>query len=56
MTLGKGIVVHVSEEALKNWEAKEKPTKRKSSCPSCEIQIKKNDYNREEIKDEVIGK
>jgi hypothetical protein len=53
MKLGKGIVIHVSEEARKNWERKEKPIKRKSNCPSCELQeLKKKDYNNEEIKDE----
>jgi hypothetical protein len=56
MKLGKGIVIHVSEEAKKNWENKEKPIKWKSSCPSCELQELKRDYNNKELENEVSGK
>jgi hypothetical protein len=39
MTLGKGITFHVTEEARKEWEGREKPAKeRKHGCPSCEIE------------------
>jgi hypothetical protein len=56
MKLGKGIVIHISEEARKNWEQqKEKPIK-KCSRPSCELeQFKRKGYIEKEIKDEVNG-
>jgi hypothetical protein len=48
MTLGKGIVIHATEEARKKWEERGCIIKkRKSGCPSCEIEElkKKKDYN-----------
>jgi hypothetical protein len=47
MRLEKSIILHLTEEAKKEWEEKEKPIKKKKfNCPSCEVEeLKiKNDY------------
>jgi ribosomal protein L37AE/L43A len=38
MELGKKIVIHVSEEAKKEWEKTEDQPKKKAACPSCDIE------------------
>jgi hypothetical protein len=38
MKLKDGIVVHVSEEAKRLWDAREPGEEKKRGCPSCEIE------------------
>jgi hypothetical protein len=38
MRLEKSIILHATEDAKRIWEQREKPVKRKSGCPSCEIE------------------
>ncbi|MDR1159842.1 MAG: hypothetical protein LBK69_04370 [Syntrophomonadaceae bacterium] len=56
MRLKNGIVVHVTEDAKKKWEQREKPIKRKNSCPSCEIENMKKEamFCKEEIPDDLL--
>jgi ribosomal protein L37AE/L43A len=37
MNLSNPIVIHVSEEAKKEWEKIGEQPKKKTNCPSCEI-------------------
>jgi hypothetical protein len=43
MNLTKEIVIHISEEAKKEYEKNGELPKKKSACPSCEIQEIKNE-------------
>jgi hypothetical protein len=47
-----GIIIHVSEEARKNYETKKKREKPKVKCPACEIQKLIN----KEIENEISRK
>jgi hypothetical protein len=57
MKLEKSIILHVTEDAKKKWEGKEKSAKRKNGCPSCEIEeLKKNIVQNQEIlNDELLN-
>jgi hypothetical protein len=58
MKLGKGIIVFATEEAKKKWEGKELPKKekKKTPCPSCDLNalVKKQCVN--EIEKDYINK
>jgi hypothetical protein len=52
MNLTKGIVIHISDEARKEWEKNnEQPKNKKGACPSCEIEELKNN----KIETNLIG-